>query len=484
MDETPLIRRNRGRGGSQDAGSPAPSARPQAGPAPADREPGPRSGSRPANPATSPAQGRGGARRLSAARRDAAPFHAGDVDPALTTPGPGRERLQRVLADAGVASRRACEQLILTGKVEINGRVVSSLPIFVVPGQDRIAVNGRTLSLARARRGKSARDSGPVLAGPARLMYILVNKPERVMTAIRDYDALAADAPERTTVMDLVRHPAITAEGEGPSVRVFPVGRLDFHATGLVLLTNDGDLAHRLTHPSFGTLRTYRLWVRGQIDAKVVEDLRVMLDRAQRRAAQRKRVNASEVPPVEVELIEQQRGGIIAQGSDAFDADDRAQQDQSSAASTPRPGSRRVDPRRLVGATNRAMPGRVGGAKSVLDVTLVDPKLAELELMLQRCGCRVVKMSQVALGPLKLSEVALGDWRELRPGEIGALRRSVGLDGRPPARRRADERERLRAQSSAGAPAGEATDDSAAEQTPRARAPRDDDFGDEALDDD
>ncbi|MFN5959092.1 MAG: hypothetical protein ACK462_14275, partial [Planctomyces sp.] len=150
----------------------------------------------------------------------------------------------------------------------------------------------------------------------------------------------------------------------------------------------------------------------------------------------------------------------------------------------PRPGPRRVDPRRLVGATNRAMPGRVGGAKSVLDVTLVDPKLAELELMLQRCGCRVVKMSQVALGPLKLSEVALGDWRELRPGEIGALRRSVGLDGRPPARRRADERERLRAQSNAGALAGEATDDLAAEQTPRASTPRDDDFGDEALDDD
>jgi pseudouridine synthase len=396
--------------------------------------------------------------------------------------------------------------LILTGKVEINGKVVSSLPIFVIPGEDRIVVNGRSLSLARPRQGKNVRRDGPVLAGPARLMYILVNKPERVMTAIRDYDAIAADAPERSTVMDLVRHPAITAESEGPALRVFPVGRLDFHATGLVLLTNDGDLAHRLTHPSFGTLRTYRLWVRGQIDAKIVEELRVTLDRAQRRAAQRKRVNASDVPAVEVELIEQQRGGIIAQGSDAFDADDRAQQAEapsraagSRGSDQGRSGPRRVDPRRLVGATNRATPGRVGGAKSVLDVTLVDPKLAELELMLQRCGCRVVKMSQVALGPLKLSEVALGDWRELRPGEIGALRRSVGLDGRPPARRRAEERERLTAERRARLADQTGTDGDGPGKTPTETDPDtdtdadntapvnfagDDDFGDEALDDD
>jgi 23S rRNA pseudouridine2605 synthase len=140
---------------------------------------------------------------------------------------PEGERLQKVLARAGIGSRRACEQLIANGRVTVNGEV-AGLGRRVSVERDELAVDGVPLSV---RPG---------------LVYYLLNKPVGVVTT-------AADPHGRRTVLDLVpRQP-----------RVFPVGRLDANTEGLLLLTNDGDLAHRLTHPRFGVDKEYYAVVEG-----------------------------------------------------------------------------------------------------------------------------------------------------------------------------------------------------------------------------
>ncbi|MFM9085651.1 MAG: pseudouridine synthase [Acidimicrobiia bacterium] len=136
------------------------------------------------------------------------------------------ERLQKVLAQRGFGSRRACEELIATGRVRVNGVV---------------AVLGRRVDVAR---DTVEVDGVPVGVRPG-LVYYLVNKPPAVITT-------ASDPQGRPTVLDLVP----------PEPRVFPVGRLDADTEGLIICTNDGDLAHRLTHPSFGVDKEYLAQVR------------------------------------------------------------------------------------------------------------------------------------------------------------------------------------------------------------------------------
>ncbi|HZD67124.1 MAG TPA: pseudouridine synthase [Acidimicrobiales bacterium] len=137
------------------------------------------------------------------------------------------ERLQKVLARVGFGSRRTCEGLIEAGRVQVNG-VTAQLGQRVAPDRDQVTV-----------------DEVPVGVRPG-LVHYLVNKPTGVITA-------ASDPGGRTCVVDLV-----------PSrPRVFPVGRLDADTEGLLVVTNDGDLAHRLTHPSFGVEKEYLAWVTG-----------------------------------------------------------------------------------------------------------------------------------------------------------------------------------------------------------------------------
>jgi 23S rRNA pseudouridine2605 synthase len=137
------------------------------------------------------------------------------------------ERLQKVLAHAGVASRRAAEELITNGRVAVNGEVVRELGRRVTPG-DRIAVDGQPL------------------AGAERLVYLAVNKPI-------GYVSTAQDPEGRPTIVSLVRR----------AERVYPVGRLDWDTEGLVLLSNDGALTHRLTHPRYGVEKEYHALVAG-----------------------------------------------------------------------------------------------------------------------------------------------------------------------------------------------------------------------------
>lgn len=148
-------------------------------------------------------------------------------------------RLQKVMADAGVASRRASEELIRRGRVRVNGRVVTELGTRVQPGVDTIEVNGRPLQLSSGRT------------------YILLNKPRSFVTTVRDPRG-------RRTVLDLVK---------GVPGRLYPVGRLDYDTEGLLLLTNDGTLTYALTHPKHGVPRTYIAEVAGYVSDETVAQL-------------------------------------------------------------------------------------------------------------------------------------------------------------------------------------------------------------------
>ena len=132
------------------------------------------------------------------------------------------------MAAAGFGSRRACEEMILDGMVTVNGEVMAELPVMVDPSKDRVVISGKPLRMEK-----------PV--------YFLMNKPRGVLCTHEDPDG-------RKRVIDLL---------VGVRERVFPVGRLDIESTGLILLTNDGALTQKLTHPRFGVPKTYRAEVMG-----------------------------------------------------------------------------------------------------------------------------------------------------------------------------------------------------------------------------
>jgi 23S rRNA pseudouridine2605 synthase len=166
------------------------------------------------------------------------------------------DRLQKILSQAGVASRRASEQLMLEGRVTVNGATIRELGSKAETTDD-IRVDGRRVKL------------------PEHHIYLLLNKP-------RGYVTTRADPERRPTVLDLVR------------VReyVYPVGRLDYESEGLLLLTNDGDLAARLTHPSHGVARVYEARVLGSLD-----------ERDMKRLAKGIEVDGQKTAPAEIERL-------------------------------------------------------------------------------------------------------------------------------------------------------------------------------------
>ena len=176
------------------------------------------------------------------------------------------ERLQKVLAHAGVGSRRAVEELIAAGRVRVNGDR-AELGRRVDPEKDKVEVDGSIIPLR------------------TELVYYLLNKPEGVVTT--------SDDPEgRTTVLDLV-------DVEG---RVWPVGRLDIGTEGALVLTNDGDLTHRLTHPSFHVPRTYMAQVQGSIGARALTRLAKGVD-----------LEDGRTKPARVGLLERVPGGSLVE---------------------------------------------------------------------------------------------------------------------------------------------------------------------------
>ncbi len=149
-----------------------------------------------------------------------------------------RERLQKVMAAAGVASRRQCEELITAGVVRVNGKVIDELPAFADPDTDAILVDGKRLR-------------------PPQHVYFALNKPKGVICTNRDPQG-------RRLAIDLVRCPH----------RVFCIGRLDVDTSGLIVVTNDAELTNRLTHPRYKVPKTYIATVKGRIDADGVQRLK------------------------------------------------------------------------------------------------------------------------------------------------------------------------------------------------------------------
>lgn len=150
------------------------------------------------------------------------------------------ERLQKIIASAGVASRRKAEELITSGRVAVNGRTVTELGTKADPERDHIRVDGK------------------LLHGPQRHVYVLLNKPKGYVTTVSDPEG-------RPTVMGLLR---------GIKARVYPVGRLDYASEGLLLLTNDGDLAQALMKAASHVAKTYLVKVSGQPSEEALAKLR------------------------------------------------------------------------------------------------------------------------------------------------------------------------------------------------------------------
>jgi 23S rRNA pseudouridine2605 synthase len=171
------------------------------------------------------------------------------------------ERIQKVLANAGVASRRAIEEMILEGRITVNGNLVVALPCFVDITKDDIRVDGRRIARKTPQK-----------------MYYLLNKPRGVVCTQRDPQG-------RRRAVELVP----------PEGRVYCVGRLDVDSTGLVLLTNDGELTQHLTHPKYEVDRTYIVEVDGTLEEEVYTSLRngVYLDGRKTRGAKVKVITAN-----------------------------------------------------------------------------------------------------------------------------------------------------------------------------------------------
>jgi pseudouridine synthase len=269
----------------------------------------------------------------------------------VAVPTEGGERLQKVLADAGVASRRDSEFAIRAGRVRVNGRLVLALPCLVDAANALIEFDGAVID-TRSRQGVRARER----------LYLMLNKPRGVISTARDPGG-------RANVVDMVRA-AVPA-----SDRVYPVGRLDADSTGLVLLTNDGELAHRLAHPSRGIAKEYRVAVQGVLSSEALSRL--------------------------------------AQGVYLADT------------GSPKGGAKRARLQEV--RVLQRMKDRRRGDLSLVSVTLREGQNREIRRLFARVGLKVKSLERVALGALKLGKLPHGHFRALRNEEILALRRAVDL---------------------------------------------------------
>jgi 23S rRNA pseudouridine2605 synthase len=237
-------------------------------------------------------------------------------------------RLQKILSQAGVASRRAAETLITQGRVEVNGHVVSTLGSKADPTADVIKVDGRKLKFETKRR------------------YLLMYKPRGVVST-------RLDPQKRTTVIDLVARAGIRGY-------FYPVGRLDYDSEGLILLTNDGEFAQQVAHPSYEIDRTYEALVEGIPDERDLDRL---------------------------------RRGIILEGG-------------------------RTDPAevRLLGTTETKR-----GPQTMLTVRLHEGKNRQVRKMCDAIAHPIVRLKRVRIGSLGVGDLRTGDIRDLSPAEIRKL---------------------------------------------------------------
>jgi len=182
------------------------------------------------------------------------------------------ERLQKILSQAGITSRRKAEELIQAGRVSVNGATITELGSKADLGRDHIKVDDK------------------LLRAPKRHIYIAVNKPKGCVTTVSDPEG-------RPTVMHLLR---------GVKDRVFPVGRLDYNSEGLLLMTNDGEFAHRITAPASHMIKTYVVKVTGPLTADQEKEFQegISLHGKRTSPAQLKRIKGGANPWYEVRLAE------------------------------------------------------------------------------------------------------------------------------------------------------------------------------------
>lgn len=148
-------------------------------------------------------------------------------------------RLQKYMAEAGIASRRKAEELILEGKVKVNGKIVDELGIKIVPNKDIVEYNGKKVVLEKE------------------YVYILLNKPIGYVTTVKDQF-------NRDSILDLVK----------TNKRIVPVGRLDMYTSGAIILTNDGEFVYKVTHPKHEIEKTYTVTIKGIVKNNEVEELK------------------------------------------------------------------------------------------------------------------------------------------------------------------------------------------------------------------
>jgi pseudouridine synthase len=257
-------------------------------------------------------------------------------------------RLQKILSQAGVASRRAAEKLIADGRVSVNGQTVREMGTKADPAVDDIRVDGRRVRPAE------------------RLRYILLNKPA-------GYVSTRSDPQRRPTVIDLLH---------GIREYVYPVGRLDYDTEGLLLLSNDGDLTARLTHPRHGVERTYEARVAGIPDDVAIERLRKGIP-----------LDGKRTLPAEVTLVNRRRSGPIRDGS-------------------------------------RARPEGEG----VLVMTIREGRNRQVRRMCEAVGHPVRQLRRTKIGPLSDRRLKPGDWRDLTSDELRALKAALTREPKPPRR--------------------------------------------------
>lgn len=246
-------------------------------------------------------------------------------------------RLQKVLAQAGISSRRACEALISEGRVEVNSEVVTEQGRRVDPERDVIRVDGARIP------------------PPRRHLYLALNKPRGVVVTMDDpegrrtvADLLAESAERRTGTPGMRR--AVKNE------RLFHVGRLDTDSEGLLILTNDGELAHKLAHPSYQVPKTYIAEVTGQVSAQTMRRL---------------------------------RGGITLED-----------------------GPVRPTSVKIVSSV---------GEKTLLKITLQEGRNRIVRRTMEAVGHPVRKLSRIGIGPVRLGNLKVGEFRELTREELGGL---------------------------------------------------------------
>lgn len=250
-------------------------------------------------------------------------------------------RLQRILNEAGVGSRRACEQLIESGAVRVNGHVVSLLPAWVDPVKDHISVNGRHIRSAQPH------------------VYVMLFKPRGVVSTNSDPEG-------RSLVVDMVKHPS--------RARLYPVGRLDMDTSGLLLLTNDGELANRLTHPRHEVRQSYQVSIDGAFGDEELGKLeRGLFPGAPRIVRARGPVGMKKNADARVTVIKRERD------------------------------------------------------RTSVKLTLAEGQNRQIRTMLARLGYKVRKLRRVQMGPLKLRGLQPGQWRELTYKELRDLKKAAGI---------------------------------------------------------